>query len=307
MPSRSAARDEPLRMTINRFQLHYIGKHKTIIIIGKRGSGKSLLVIDFLHSQRAIPFGMVISPTEIFNNTYTPHVPAKLIFPEYTPELIEIFINRQKAIVDRVKHDPAYAREDPSAFLILDDCLADAPNWRNDINLRVIMMNGRHIKITFILTMQEPMGIPPSLRGQMQWCFICKNNARNEREKIWRNYATIFPTLPVFEKVLMKCTENYRCLVIDTSSLSYNISDAVFWYKASIHGPFRTCFSELWKHKDQIIEKRRRSLFKHSSHTKVADSDPDAEYKRLIRKRNDVPFDVDLRGSRALTVKPGRF
>lgn len=293
MPSRSAA-VEPVRMNIRRFEMYRVGQHKTIIIIGKRGSGKSLLVIDFLYAHRTFPFGMVISPTETFNNTYTPHVPAKLIYPEYTPELIETFINRQKFITDKTSHDPRYSREDPSAFLILDDCLAEAPNWRNDIHLRTIMMNGRHLKITFILTMQEPMGIPPSLRSQMQWVFICKNNARTDREKIWKNYATIFPTLPIFEKVMMKCTESYRCLVIDSSSLSYNLSDACFWYKASKHGEFRTCYADLWRGNDETIEKRRRQILK-ASDSKQSKSDPDAEYKRLLTKRNDIALDVGLR------------
>ena len=50
-----------------------------------------------------------------------------------------------------------------SAFVILDDCLFDA-SWTRDKMMRLLFMNGRHWKIMLVITMQYPLGIPPTLR-----------------------------------------------------------------------------------------------------------------------------------------------
>ena len=110
-----------------------IGDNKTIVFIGKRNSGKSKLVLDYLYHCRAnFPIGTVISPTDDFNGTYKKHVPSMFIHDEYSPELLETFLLRQKNISAKKMYDPKYTNVDPRAFLILDDCLFDIKTWVND-------------------------------------------------------------------------------------------------------------------------------------------------------------------------------
>ena len=236
---------------IKRFDINRIGDSKIIIFIGKRNTGKSFLVVDYLYHNQDIPIGTVISPTDEFNETYKPHVPSVFIHEEYSEELIANFLKRQKQITKKTK-DPQYRELDPRAFLILDDCQFDNTAWIKDRNIKWIFMNGRHAKITFIITMQYLLGIPPGLRTQVDFLFICKEPKVSNRKKLYEHYAGMFPNFDMFDQVMRECTKNYCCLVIDNTTISEKLSDQVFWYKASDHGNFRLCYDEFWVNNDEV-------------------------------------------------------
>ena len=107
-------------------------------------------------------------------------------------------------------------------------------------------MNGRHWKIMLIITMQYPLGIPPTLRTNIDFVFILREPYIANRKRIYENYAGMFPTLESFCQVMDQCTENYECLVINNNSKSNKLSEQVFWYKADAHNDFRLGSKEFW-------------------------------------------------------------
>jgi hypothetical protein len=127
----------------------------------------------------------------------------------------------------------------------MDDCLYDA-SWSRDKLMRLLFMNGRHWKIMLIITMQYPLGIPPTLRTNIDYVFILREPYINNRKRIYENYAGMFPTLESFCQVMDQCTENYECLVINNNSKSNKLSDQVFWYRADAHNDFRLGSKEFW-------------------------------------------------------------
>lgn len=135
---------------------------------------------------------------------------------------------------------------DPRTFVILDDCLYDS-SWTRDKLMRLLFMNGRHWKIMLIITMQYPLGIPPTLRTNIDFVFILREPYIANRKRIYENYAGMFPTLESFCQVMDQCTENYECLVINNNSKSNKLSDQVFWYKAEAHNDFRLGSKEFWE------------------------------------------------------------
>lgn len=237
---------------IRKFNMDMVGDNKVILFIGKRGTGKSTLVLDYLYHNRDFPIGTVVSPTDEFNQTYKPHIPSIFIHDEYTPELVDNFLKRQKSIVKSTLNDKSYSDVDPRAFLIFDDCLYDNGSWVNDKNIKWIFMNGRHGKVTFILTMQYVLGIPPGLRTQVDYLFICKENKIVNKKKLYEQYAGMFPNFDMFNTVLTECTKDQGCLVIDNSSNSDNLEDQVFWYKADLHSGFKVCYDQFWKNNDML-------------------------------------------------------
>jgi hypothetical protein len=135
---------------------------------------------------------------------------------------------------------------DPRAFVILDDCLYDN-TWSRDKMMRLLFMNGRHWKIMLVITMQYPLGIPPTLRTNIDYVFILRENYIANRRRIYDNYAGMFPTFESFCQVMDQCTENYECLVINNNVKSNKLQDQVFWYKAENHNDFRLGSKEFWE------------------------------------------------------------
>jgi len=224
-------------------------KGPVIVLIGKRDTGKSFLVRDLLYYQQDIPIGTVISGTEEGNGFYAKMVPKLFIHNEYNTAIIENILKRQRTVLKQVKKEiETYKRSniDPRAFVILDDCLYDN-TWARDKLMRLLFMNGRHWKVMLVITMQYPLGIPPTLRTNIDYVFILRENYIANRKRIYENYAGMFPTFESFCQVMDQCTENYECLVIHNNSKSNKLHDQVFWYKADNHNDFKLGSKEFWE------------------------------------------------------------
>ena len=227
----------------------------TCVFIGKRGTGKSTLVADILYYLRKINAGVAISATEDGNAYYAKFIPDILIHSEYKPELIQQIITRQKKVITADNKS-----RDGDVFVLLDDCMYDKKMIR-DVNIRGIFMNGRHWRITFMLTMQYCMDLPPDLRANIDYVFILRENIIQNQEKLYKNFFGIFPHFSVFQDVLNSCTEGYDCLVLDNTSKSNNIKDCVFWYKAKPNRHFKIGSKDLWKYcKKNYDEKKAKTI-----------------------------------------------
>ena len=177
-------------------------KGPVVVLIGKRDTGKSFLVRDLLYYQQEIPIGTVISGTEEGNGFYGKMVPKLFIHNEYNTAIIENILKRQRTVLKQIKAEmETYKRSniDPRAFVILDDCLYDN-TWARDKMMRLLFMNGRHWKVMLVITMQYPLGIPPTLRTNIDYVFILRENYIANRKRIYENYAGMFPTFESFVK-----------------------------------------------------------------------------------------------------------
>ena len=223
-------------------------KGPVVVLIGRRDTGKSFLVRDLLYYHQDIPIGVVISGTEEGNGFYGKLVPKLFIHNEYNTAIIENILKRQKSVLKQIKKEiETYKKSsiDPRAFVILDDCLYDA-TWTRDKMMRLLFMNGRHWKIMLIITMQYPLGVPPTLRTNIDFVFILREPYIANRKRIYDNYAGMFPTFESFCQVMDQCTENYECLVINNNAKSNRLQEQVFWYKADSHNDFKLGSVEFW-------------------------------------------------------------
>lgn len=278
-------------LNIYQFDMKRIPRDKVLVFVAQRNSGKSILVLDYLYHWRSFPFGIVVSPTNMLNGDYKGHVPNRLIFSRPTPELLIGFLRRQFKITKDAHKYPS-KKIDPHSFIVFDDCLAEARKWKNDDTINTIFMNGRHASITFIITLQDPMGIPPKLRTNVDYVFMSKEVIRANRKKLYDHYAGMFDTFQLFEKTLMYCTEDYRCLVIDKGARTYALNKQVFWYKAKIHPKFRLCYEDFWVDNDKYEEKDD-VLYGGEVPEK---RDEEEEYKKYLGKRHELPVLVKMHG-----------
>jgi hypothetical protein len=224
-------------------------KGPVIFLLGRRDTGKSFLVRDLLYYHQDIPIGTVISGTEEGNGFYGKMVPKLFIHNEYNTAIIENILKRQRSVLKQIKKEiETYKKSniDPRTFVIMDDCLYDN-TWSRDKLMRLLFLNGRHWKVILIVTMQYPLGVPPTLRTNIDYVFILRDNYIANRKRIYENYAGMFPTFESFAQVMDQCTENYECLVINNNVKSNKLQDQVFWYKAEAHNDFKLGSKEFWE------------------------------------------------------------
>ncbi len=250
LPSLSNQADNrPMRnLRLTKFDMSRIRDDSVVVFIGKRNTGKSFLIRDLLWHKRSIPIGTVISGTEGANAFYSQIVPSILIHEEFNPQIIANVLKRQQILTKHMlkeKEARGSSQVDRRNFFIMDDCMFDN-KWVTDKFIRSLFMNGRHYGILYILALQYVMGIPPVLRGNVDYVFILRENLVSSRRRIYEQFAGIFPTFEFFCQIMDQCTENYECLVIHNGSQSNRLEECVFWYKAEPHPDFKIGPKELW-------------------------------------------------------------
>ena len=268
-------------LNLRKFDMSKIANGSIVVMIGKRNTGKSFLVKDLLYYKRDIPIGTVISATENSNRFYGDLMPSLFIHDEFSPEIVANLVKRQKIVVKKMKDQEAmYGKSniDPYAYLILDDLMYDAPTWIRDTTIKQIFMNGRHIKLLFLITMQFSLGIPPALRGNIDYVFILRENVVSNRRRLYEHYAGMFPTFEIFCQVMNQCTENFECLVIDNTCKSNKIEDMCMWYKGDAHPPFKMGSSVFWQH--------------HSNNYTEQNPEEDEINLNEIKKKNTIAVNV---------------
>jgi hypothetical protein len=208
--------------------------HPRIAMIAPSGSGKSWIVRNILYEMRDIPCGTVIAPTDKMNKFFDDFLPSAFIHHDYKPEIIPKILGRQKKILAKNEQREKEEKNpvDPRTFLVMDDCMAAKHLWIKDPNILEIMNQGRHFKLTFILTMQYCLGIQPELRTQFNFIFLLGEDNAASRRKLHEHWAGVFPKFDLFEQVFLQVTANYGCMVINNRIKTTDLTKKVFWFKA---------------------------------------------------------------------------
>jgi hypothetical protein len=232
------------------------GSPPTILVLGKRGTGKSTLVVDLLKSMKNIPMLLCMSGTEEGNNFYQSHIHPLCIHGDYKKTVVSNMIKQQRNKLmkcNKAGVDPN-TRPDLGVGLLLDDCGYDKKTMKEP-EIRLIFMNGRHWKITFIVALQYMMDITPDLRTNIDYIFVLRENIKANQERLYKYFFGCFQKFSHFQEAFIECTNNYECLVLDNTSKSNKIEDCVFWYKATPDLDYKIGSPELWSYLDSIYKK----------------------------------------------------
>ena len=263
----SAGNRPTMNLRLSKFNMNMIPDDGVVLFIGRRGTGKSWLIKDLMWYKQKFPVGTVISGTEGANAFYSAMVPSLFIHDEVNPNTIANVLKRQEAVTKQIRKETdtrGSCAIDRRAFIIMDDCLYDN-RWTTDKFIRSLFMNGRHYGLLYILAIQYVMGIPPVLRGQVDYVFILRENQVAARRRIYEQFAGIFPTFELFCQIMDQCTENYECLVIHNGARTNRLEDSVYWYRASPHPDFKIGSSDHWAR--SVEYERQKELAEASGET----------------------------------------
>ena len=244
------------RLPIKKFNINEMVDHCTIAMIAKRATGKSFLTREIMYQKKNIASCIAISRTEKLNSFYSEFVPDSYIYSEYSSDILSRIYERQSQINEDNKRraKDGKTKKDDSLMLIMDDCMSSKGTWLKDPNILELFFNGRHHHMSFILTMQYSVGIPPEMRSNFDYVFLLAEDTISNRKRLYEHYAGMFPTFDIFQQVFSDITENYGIMVIDNRVHSKNITDKVFWYKAKTVPTFKIGSSKFRKFHEKTYD-----------------------------------------------------
>lgn len=220
----------------------------TILIVGKRHTGKTTLTRDImLHMQDRLDLVIGMNPTEMGNHNLEFFTPPAFIFHTFDDDKLRHILDWQRRSVANNK-----ARR---IGFIMDDCMSETSGSSgkkkkvmSSGDISKVFKIGRHLKIFYICTMQYICDAPPEIRGNVDLLFVFNTTSGLEREKLWKDYFAQFPKYKDFSKVFDECARGYDCMVLDTRKAAANSSDCIFYYRAKlIDEPFKVGRPIFWK------------------------------------------------------------
>ena len=238
-----------MKLRIRKFDPTTIKKDAVVLLIGKRGSGKSTLMKDIMfHMQDKLDFGLAMSPTEETTESLGTFIPPCCIYNTFSGAALDVMLELQRKQVKKGSFRNVY--------LLLDDCMYDK-KVMGGVNVRELFMNGRHRKIFFMNSVQYMMDMPAALRSQVDYVFALKENIISSREKLWKFFFGMFQDFRDFNKVMNSCTQGYECIVLDNTARSGEITDSIFWYTANPNTPaFRMGRPVYWNLSERYFRDR---------------------------------------------------
>lgn len=226
------------KLKINEYSLNNMVPNPSIVIVAKRGSGKTVVCGALIEQFKSIPVGIIISATEELDPFYKYFFPDSFIYKEYSSTLFDKILARQSYLKKKLEQKQAQGKTfDARLLLIMDDCLASSKTWAHDESIREILMNGRHYNITYILTMQFPLGIGPELRSQFDYVFLMYEDKISNLKRLYEHYAGVFPTFLSFREIFGQLTENFGSMLLVIRGAQKEFSEKVFFYKAPFNDP----------------------------------------------------------------------
>ena len=190
--------------------------NKTVSLVAKRGSGKSVLLkylVDQVKTQFAKIY--VICPTESVNGFYSSLVDEACIYDAWDEAWADALIEKMTKANSGVA-----AKDKKNVLLILDDVMSDT-NFHQSTALKKLYARGRHINIGVIATCQYLHNLPPLCRNNCDWCIVGQMNHKSV-ELLADEYLSGDLDRREFSKMYHRMTKDYGFLVINNTSIKDN-------------------------------------------------------------------------------------
>jgi hypothetical protein len=220
---------KPHKLRIQRWDETTLRPTNTILVLGKRGTGKSVIINSIMYALRdKLDAALAFCPTEGAQGSFSKFVPPSLIHEEYSGQVLDNVLVTQRQQWKR--------GHGSHVMCILDDCAYDKKTFTSK-SLRNLFMNGRHNRVGCILSVQYSLDFPTDLRSNCDIVIACRENILSNRERLYKHFFGMFPSLSAFSRAFEACTNDYEVLVLKNDSQSNNITDNIFWWKAQSDVP----------------------------------------------------------------------
>lgn len=212
-----------VQLNVKKLIVKDVACDSTIAIIAPRRSGKSFLIRDILyHKRKQLNYGVVFCGTENFNHFYKSFIPSTYIYETFDSKKLENIVNKQKIIIANNGK-----RDDNRMFIVFDDILQEEKLWKKDKTVLELFFNGRHLNIMFIISIQYPLGLSPSMRMNIDFTFFFNESQDDMVRKYFTYFSRHFKNYNDFRKAFTDvcAVKQYRTLVVNTESIMCYLAD----------------------------------------------------------------------------------
>lgn len=266
---------------------------RIVLLVGRRGGGKSTLMTSIMHALRdRLEFAVAMTPTEDSMDMFRKHMPESWIHSGFAGTQLEDMMKAQR----RCSRE---RRATKHLGVFMDDCMYDKKVLKT-VSMRDLFMNGRHLRITFCCAVQYLMDMGPDLRTQCDYVICTKEMILSNKMKLWKYFFGMFEKFEDFSNVMDKCTQNYSALVADFTTPTSSMDSCLFWYRAEqTVPPFRIGSDSFWRLSERCTKSRQE--FEEEAARKE-DEEQEIVHRRAIKKQPTIVRCEDRYGN---TVLPG--
>ena len=223
-----------------------------MLIIGKRNSGKSSLIRDFLYhlNMMKYPRVVVFSGTEESNQFFAKIIPKAYIHCGLNQEILQGLVDAQRKVMTSVNEAKGKLGDcinvDTRLVIVFDDVSYSRAACRTEL-MNMLFLNSRHFNISIMLSLQYLVSLSPEGRANADYVLVLKDSVPRSRIRTWECFGAMFQNKKDFFTVLDQTTQNYEALVINNVVASLQPEECLSWYKADIKlPPFRFGSKAFW-------------------------------------------------------------
>ena len=162
-------------LQIRRFDPSTIKPHRIVVVVGKRGTGKSVLLRDLLyHAREKLDYGVAMSPTHETARASGRSCPRRA-YQEYSQPIVEKLIDHQKTSGQHPRRGQAAVAVPGARRLPVRPEGAQV-----QADTRALYERAAHARF-MMLAAQYMMDLSPALRTQVDYCICLRENIHANR------------------------------------------------------------------------------------------------------------------------------
>jgi len=217
-------------MSLLEFDLNDIPENPSIVLCGKRRSGKNVLCRDLAYNyfRGKVKNVFVFSPTsEIAINGYD-YVPFEFRYNEVDIDVIERIMKRQEYLI---KENP---KGDYRTLILIDDIIASNDAKQQKI-LDKLFICARHFQISLIVSYQYiKKDFSPVQRDNVDVIFTFQQSNYDNKDALNKQYLSVSENKKDGMELIDKYAVGFQTLVILNTTNNNNYEDFCYYYQADI-------------------------------------------------------------------------
>ena len=214
------------------YDLNDLPENPSIVLCGKRRSGKGVLTKDLCYNyfRGKVDNVFLFSPTSEIAINQIDYVPYEYRYTEFNVDVIEMIMKRQEYLIKATRNNPKKHR-----ILIIIDDIISSNDARQQKILNKLFICARHFRISLIVSYQYiKQDFTPIQRDNVDVIFCFQQNNYNNKEALVLQYLNTTENKNAGYELLNKNAVGYQCLVISNTETSNNFEDYCFTYKADL-------------------------------------------------------------------------